>query len=142
MKIVPQTAAPESEGRRADPVDIHVGKRIRMRRKTLGVSQEQLASALGLTFQQVQKYEKGGNRVSASKLHGIGKFLGVPVAFFFEGLEEAADGQVTTNVQTLFEVEGGADLAADFLALTPFERQMVSNLTRDMSAQRQRGKAA
>src|SRR5262249_40245971 len=67
-----------------DPVDKHVGSRIRMRRMMLGISQEKLAEALGLTFQQVQKYEKGINRICASRLHRIGVVLRVPVAFFFE----------------------------------------------------------
>ena len=68
-----------------DPVDRHVGARIKMRRVMLKFSQTQLADALGLTFQQVQKYEKGVNRVGASRLQHIASFLQVPVSFFFEG---------------------------------------------------------
>lgn len=132
----------DSEGRRPDPVDVHVGKRVRLRRKSIGVSQEQVADALGLTFQQIQKYENGANRVSASKLHGIGKFLGVPVAFFFEGLEETADGQVVSDVETLFAAAGGATLAEHYLNLTQAERTMVENLARSMSAQHAQDKAA
>ena len=71
------------------PVDIHVGAMIRMRRKLLGVSQDQLATALGLSFQQVQKYERGFNRVSASKLYEIGRYLKVGTGYFFQGLPEA-----------------------------------------------------
>jgi transcriptional regulator with XRE-family HTH domain len=82
----------ETEGRRPNPVDLHVGGRVRMRRKLLGVSQEQLADSLGLTFQQVQKYERGANRVSASKLYEIAKTLQVPVAFFFDGLADPMEG--------------------------------------------------
>ena len=82
----------ETEGRRPNPVDLHVGGRVRMRRKLLGVSQEQLADSLGLTFQQVQKYERGANRVSASKLYEIAKTLQVPVSFFFDGLADPMDG--------------------------------------------------
>jgi transcriptional regulator with XRE-family HTH domain len=74
--------------RSPNPVDLHVGGRIRMRRKVLGVSQERLAEALGLTFQQVQKYERGANRVSASKLYEIARFLAAPIAYFFEGLAD------------------------------------------------------
>jgi transcriptional regulator with XRE-family HTH domain len=74
--------------RSPNPVDLHVGGRIRMKRKVLGVSQERLAEALGLTFQQVQKYERGANRVSASKLYEIARFLNAPVAYFFEGLAD------------------------------------------------------
>ena len=68
-----------------NPIDIHVGKRVRMRRLMLRMSQTTLADELGLTFQQVQKYEKGANRISASKLQQCAHILQVPVAFFFEG---------------------------------------------------------
>ena len=68
-----------------NPIDKHVGSRARMRRMMLGLSQEKIADALGLTFQQVQKYEKGANRISASRLHQLAGILQVPVPFFFEG---------------------------------------------------------
>ncbi len=68
------------------PVDVHVGQRLRMRRTLLGMSQEKVAEALGLTFQQLQKYEKGANRVSASRLHELSQILDVPQSFFFEEL--------------------------------------------------------
>ena len=68
-----------------NPTDKHVGSRVRMRRMMLGMSQEKLGDALGLTFQQVQKYEKGTNRIGASRLQQIAHFLQVPVSFFFEG---------------------------------------------------------
>src|ERR1041385_5585031 len=68
-----------------NPIDRHVGSRVRMRRIMLGMSQERLGEALGLTFQQVQKYEKGTNRIGASRLQQIAHILQVPVAFFFEG---------------------------------------------------------
>jgi transcriptional regulator with XRE-family HTH domain len=68
-----------------NPIDKHVGSRVRMRRMMLGMSQEKLGDALGLTFQQVQKYEKGTNRIGASRLQQISHTLQVPVAFFFEG---------------------------------------------------------
>jgi transcriptional regulator with XRE-family HTH domain len=68
-----------------NPIDRHVGSRVRMRRMMLGMSQEKLGDALGLTFQQVQKYEKGTNRIGASRLQQISEILQVPVAFFFEG---------------------------------------------------------
>ncbi|MBX3480337.1 MAG: helix-turn-helix domain-containing protein [Caulobacter sp.] len=71
-------------------VDLHVGRRIRQRRKAIGATQESLAGALGLTFQQVQKYERGANRVSASKLYQIAAALGVPISYFFEGLADTA----------------------------------------------------
>jgi transcriptional regulator with XRE-family HTH domain len=68
-----------------NPIDKHVGSRVRMRRMMLSMSQEKLGDALGLTFQQVQKYEKGTNRIGASRLQQISNTLQVPVAFFFEG---------------------------------------------------------
>jgi transcriptional regulator with XRE-family HTH domain len=73
-----------------NPVDLHVGARIRLRRRMQGVSQEKLADALGLTFQQVQKYERGANRVSASKLYEIASALRSPVSYFFDGLADPA----------------------------------------------------
>lgn len=71
-----------------NPVDKHVGSRVRMRRMMLAMSQEKLGDALGLTFQQVQKYEKGANRIGASRLQQISSILQVPVSFFFEGASE------------------------------------------------------
>ena len=68
-----------------NPIDKHVGSRVRMRRMMIGMSQEKLGDSLGLTFQQVQKYEKGTNRIGASRLQQISHILQVPVAFFFEG---------------------------------------------------------
>jgi transcriptional regulator with XRE-family HTH domain len=67
-----------------NPIDIHVGTRVRMQRNILGMSQEKLAEALGVTFQQVQKYENGTNRVSASRLHDMSKVLGVDISYFFD----------------------------------------------------------
>src|SRR5215471_11506288 len=72
-----------------DPTDQHVGSRVRMRRKMLAMSQEQLAEALGISYQQVQKCEKGANRIGASRLQQISQILQVPVAFFFEGAPNA-----------------------------------------------------
>ncbi len=99
--------------RAPNPVDLHVGARIRMRRKLLGVSQERLAEQLGLTFQQVQKYERGANRVSASKLYEIARALQTSVAYFFEGLAET-DGGATSG--------GALDGSSEFmheLVMTP-----------------------
>src|SRR5690606_38628517 len=78
---------PEDRGsRRANPIDVHVGSRVRLRRMLLGMSQEKLGEHLGLTFQQIQKYEKGINRIGASRLFDLSKVLGVPVQFFYEDL--------------------------------------------------------
>lgn len=90
--------------RTPNPIDMHVGARVRMRRKILGISQERLADDLGLTFQQVQKYERGANRVSASKLYEIARSLKASVSYFFDGLADP-----TTET----ELEGFADAGAD-----------------------------
>ena len=72
-----------------DPIDLHVGQRVRTRRNLLSMSQEKLAEALGITFQQVQKYENGVNRVSSSRLFNIAKIMGVSIDYFFEGFDES-----------------------------------------------------
>jgi transcriptional regulator with XRE-family HTH domain len=74
-----------------NPIDRHVGLRIRMRRKELGLSQERLAEAVGLTFQQIQKYERAANRVSASKLWELSRALDTTIGYFYEGLEAGED---------------------------------------------------
>jgi transcriptional regulator with XRE-family HTH domain len=71
-----------------NPIDVHVGSRVRLRRSLLGWSQEKLGETLGLTFQQVQKYERGANRISASRLYDIARVLDVPVAFFFDDMSD------------------------------------------------------
>lgn len=86
---------PEDRGsRRANPVDVHVGSRVRLRRMLLGMSQEKLGEHLGLTFQQIQKYEKGINRIGASRLFDLAKVLGVPVQFFYEELPTASSDRI------------------------------------------------
>jgi|TARA_R100000935_G_scaffold48887_1_gene73724 transcriptional regulator with XRE-family HTH domain len=96
--------------RAPNPVDRHVGLRIRLRRKELGVSQERLAESIGLTFQQVQKYERAANRVSASKLWEMARALKTSVAYFYEGLGDPATAGG--------EGDDGRDSVHDFL-LTP-----------------------
>jgi transcriptional regulator with XRE-family HTH domain len=82
-----------------NPIDKHVGSRVRMRRMMLGMSQEKLGDALALTFQQVQKYEKGTNRIGASRLQQISQILQVPVAFFFEGAPVLAEAVASEGLQ-------------------------------------------
>jgi transcriptional regulator with XRE-family HTH domain len=95
-----------------NPIDRHVGSRVRMRRMMLGMSQEKLGDALGLTFQQVQKYEKGANRIGASRLQQISQILQVPVSFFFEG---APSSQRSDRVEDFSEAPSPA-YVSDFLA--------------------------
>lgn len=85
-----------------NPVDIHVGSRVRLRRTLLGLSQEKLGDAVGLTFQQIQKYERGANRIGASRLFQLSRILDVPISFFFEDLPSAlktTEGQVVWGLR-------------------------------------------
>ncbi len=96
--------------KKPNPIDIHVGSRVRLRRTMLGQSQEKLGNALGITFQQIQKYEKGANRIGASRLQQIANVLTVPVAFFFE---DAPSG--TQSVTGMGE-ENSTTYVVDFLS--------------------------
>ena len=78
--------------KKPNPIDVHVGSRLRLRRMMLGISQEKLGDKLGLTFQQIQKYENGRNRVPAGRLWGIAKVLGVSVQYFYDGFEGERSG--------------------------------------------------
>ena len=108
------------EERKPNPIDLHVGKRVRDRRRQLSLSQERLAEALGLTFQQVQKYERGANRISASKLWETAGFLSVPINYFFDGLKQAdaaqgvAEPESSPFVQDLLLDQEGIHLAEGF----------------------------
>lgn len=85
----------KTEKKSPNPIDIHVGSKVRLRRSMLGLSQEKLGDALGITFQQIQKYEKGTNRVSASKLQKISEVLGAPIEFFFQDAPRSDDVSLT-----------------------------------------------
>ena len=109
-----------------NPVDIHVGLQVRLRRKELKISQEKLAETLGLTFQQVQKYERGSNRISASKLYEIARTLRVPISWFFEGLSDPAEGrddnaqpEATSHAHNFLLTQEGIDLANLFPRVQP-----------------------
>lgn len=127
--------------RRANAVDLHVGARVRLRRKQLGLSQDRLADALGLTFQQVQKYERGANRISASKLFETAAFLKAPILWFFEGLGgtgEAA-GVAESNedsFQELVLTPEDAELLTAFKRIRNRRmRRTVVDLVREMADQ-------
>jgi transcriptional regulator with XRE-family HTH domain len=87
---------PERE-HRASPIDVHVGTRVRLRRTLLGMSQEKLGEALGLTFQQIQKYERGVNRIGASRLFDLARVLDVPIGFFFDDMAPELGGNAATR---------------------------------------------
>ncbi|WP_377291290.1 helix-turn-helix domain-containing protein [Rhizobium sp. SG2393] len=97
--------------KKPNPIDIHVGSRIRLRRTMLGMSQEKLGEQLGITFQQIQKYEKGTNRVGASRLQNISGILNVPVSFFFED----APGEAGVT-QSGFSEASSSNYVVDFLS--------------------------
>ena len=101
----------KNKGKKPNPIDVHVGSRVRLKRTMLGLSQEKLGDSLGVTFQQVQKYEKGANRIGASRLQQISSILRTPISFFFEG----APGQGAEQSQGFGE-DGPAEFAIDFLA--------------------------
>lgn len=89
-------------GKIPSPIDVHVGSRIRLRRTLLGCSQEKLGGRLGITFQQVQKYERGTNRVGSSRLYNIAQALDVPISFFFDGIaDEENEGEQQRKQQHL-----------------------------------------
>ncbi len=94
-------AADADKESRPSPIDVHVGTRIRLRRTLLGMSQERLGEALGLTFQQVQKYERGVNRVGASRLFDLSRVLDVPISFFFDDMPDGMSGVSTGHRRAL-----------------------------------------
>jgi transcriptional regulator with XRE-family HTH domain len=99
-----------------NPIDRHVGSRVRMRRVILGMSQEKLGEALGLTFQQVQKYEKGANRIGASRLQQISRTLDVPPAFFFEGAPSFETAANDAHAHVGVAEDSHSSYVADFLS--------------------------
>lgn len=115
------------------PVDVHVGKRIRHRRWLVGMTQQQLAERVGIKFQQIQKYETGANRVSASRLWGIADALDVSVSFFFEGLDnEAAEIRDSVPADLLGDKEA-LDLIRSYYAIPENQRRRLFELARVLS---------
>ncbi|MGR3485124.1 MAG: helix-turn-helix domain-containing protein [Paracoccaceae bacterium] len=114
------------------PVDVHVGSRIRQRRWATGTTQQQLAEAVGIKFQQIQKYETGTNRVSASRLWDIAGVLDVPVSYFFEGLAETGDldGAVPDPAVDREAME----LLRSFSTIPEAQRRKLFDLARVLSA--------
>ncbi len=120
-----------------NPVDKHVGSRVRMRRVLLGMSQEKLGEALNLTFQQVQKYEKGTNRIGASRLSQISKILGVQVAFFFEGAPVDSSFDDTSSLMAGFAEGEQASYISDIMS-TPDGLQLARAFSRIRDPKRRR----
>ncbi|MEK1854097.1 MAG: helix-turn-helix domain-containing protein [Phyllobacterium sp.] len=126
--------------KRPNPVDVHVGARIRLRRNMIGLSQEKLGESLGITFQQIQKYEKGMNRVGASRLQAIGNILNVPVTFFFDDMPGQSDKpkgfdeeSETTYVVGFLNSSEGIQLARAFAKITDAKiRRKILDLVRTL----------
>jgi transcriptional regulator with XRE-family HTH domain len=131
-------------GKKPNPVDAHVGSRVRLRRMLLGMSQERLGESMGLTFQQVQKYEKGVNRIGASRLFQISKILDVPVQFFFEEAPYAGDGTKAPGmgepdseafILEFLNSREGLELNRAFVKIAdPKVRRSVVDLVRSLTA--------
>ncbi|HAQ34323.1 MAG: transcriptional regulator [Maricaulis sp.] len=125
--------------REANQIDEHVGSRVRLRRQLLKMSQEKLGDELGVTFQQVQKYERGSNRVGASRLYALSHVLDVPVSFFFDGLAEPGHAGMAENDQApivydFIQSPDGVALAQAFSRINdPKVRRRVLDLVRSLA---------
>ena len=125
-RVIFSDIAGETMAKKApNPIDKHVGSRVRMRRMMVGMSQEKLGEHLGITFQQIQKYEKGTNRIGASRLQQISTVMGVPVAFFFEGAptvgpegEGFSEDQSPAYVSDFLATSDGLTLTRNFMRIT------------------------
>ncbi|MFX0541153.1 helix-turn-helix domain-containing protein [Roseovarius sp. S4756] len=120
------------------PVDVHVGKRIRHRRWLVGMTQQQLAESVGIKFQQIQKYETGANRVSASRLWDIAASMDVNIAFFFEGVDaaqtsDAAQATSRTGPADLLGDKEALDLVRSYYAIPENQRRRLFDLARVLS---------
>jgi transcriptional regulator with XRE-family HTH domain len=136
----------ESPGRKPNPMDIHVGSRVRLRRMVIGMSQEKLGEKMGLTFQQIQKYEKGTNRIGASRLYQLAQIMDVPVQFFFEDAPLAyatrtasmvagfAESKTEAFLLDFLNSRDGLELNRAFVKITdPKVRKRVVELVRALS---------
>ena len=129
---------PQPSGKRPNPTDVYVGSRIRMRRKMMGLSQEKLGERLGITFQQIQKYEKGTNRVGASRLQAMSDALEVPVSFFFPESSPSPPSGVreesATFMMDFMSTSEGLDLTRAFIRIrSPKVRRKIVELVRALA---------
>jgi transcriptional regulator with XRE-family HTH domain len=134
----------DSHSRKPDPIDMHVGSRVRLRRMVVGMSQEKLGERMGLTFQQIQKYEKGTNRIGASRLLQLSHILDVPVQFFFEegpigtrvsgAMMTFAEPKQESYVMDFINTRDGLELNRAFVKISdPRVRRRVIDLVRALS---------
>lgn len=125
--------------KQANPVDAHVGTRVRLRRMLVGMSQERLGELLGLTFQQVQKYEKGVNRIAAGRLFEISSILGVPISFFYEDFDGHrrgfAESGESAPVMEFVSSNEGFQLSLAYMSIKdPKVRRRILDLVRSLAA--------
>lgn len=131
------------EGEMTHPIDLHVGKRLRQRRRLLGLTQQKLADAVSIRFQQIQKYESGANRISASRLWALANALEVPVAYFFDGVDEAQNEGIVSNGNgvshaapaDVFQNKDTIDLVRAYYRLNEEPRRRLLDLAKAMSGE-------
>ncbi len=139
-------AGDRNSSRRPNPIDAHVGARVRLRRMLLGMSQERLGEHLGLTFQQVQKYEKGVNRIGASRLFELAQVMGVPIQFFYEEMSSAtlpaamaagfSERPADSYVVDFLSTREGLELNKAFVRITdPRVRRSVVDMVRSIAGE-------
>lgn len=122
--------------KQANPVDVQVGNRVRIRRMLIGMSQEKLGELLGLTFQQVQKYEKGVNRIGAGRLYDVSRILGVPIDYFYEGInaQPAGNGEDAPPVMEFVSSGEGLQLSLAFMKIKDGKvRKRVLDLVKSLA---------
>ncbi|MFZ5619252.1 MAG: helix-turn-helix domain-containing protein [Pseudomonadota bacterium] len=123
----------------AHPIDLHVGNRVRQRRRLLGMTQQKLADAVRIRFQQIQKYESGANRISASRLWTLSKALDVPISYFFDGVEDSAYGKETNGDHAInapidvFQNKDTIALVRAFYTMNDEPRRRLLDLAKAMS---------
>ena len=140
MDMLNQEKSPSKKGKPHD-VDIHVGGRVRLRRSALGLSQDQLGAAIGLSFQQVQKYERGANRIGASRLYEMSKVLQIPISYFFESLDGmgvAEDADTSYQTDPVVNRELLELMRAYHQILDPKQRKKVLKLVQALAEESQR----
>jgi transcriptional regulator with XRE-family HTH domain len=140
MDMLNQEKSPSKKGKPHD-VDIHVGGRVRLRRSALGLSQDQLGAAIGLSFQQVQKYERGANRIGASRLFEMSKVLQTPISYFFENMGDmgvAEEGDSSYQTDPVVKREVLELMRAYHLILDPKQRKKVLKLVQALAEESQR----
>ena len=131
--------------KKANPVDAHVGYRVRLRRMLIGMSQERLGELLGLTFQQVQKYERGINRIGAGRLFEVAEILGVPINFFYEGIDGIqasgdTNGKQPAAVMDFLSSSEGIQLSTAFMSIKDVKvRRRILDLVRTISGENHSG---